>query len=70
MSDLDDYVDIREQHPACVLLPCRYEGCDNEEWVCGSGSTHDYTVCRECYDGPNISHLLGDVTVRVGDWQR
>ena len=62
----DDYVRIEELHPACVRLPCRYDGCPNEEWVCGSGSTHDFTVCRECYDGPDVSKLFDRATVRIG----
>jgi hypothetical protein len=61
----DEYIDIREIHPACVKLPCRYETCDNEKWVCGSGSANDFTVCSACYDGPDISHLLENVTVRL-----
>jgi len=65
MTDLDDYVDVRELHPACVLLPCRYEHCDNERWVCGSGSTKDYTICPDCYDGPDVTHLLDNTTVRT-----
>lgn len=66
MTDLEDYVDIRELHPACVLLPCRYEDCENDRWVCGSGSNKDYTICPECYDGPDISHLCSNrITVRL-----
>jgi hypothetical protein len=62
----DDYVRIETLHPACVLLPCRYDGCDNECWVCGSGSTKDYTICSDCYDGPDVSNLFDNVTVRIG----
>ncbi|WP_058997771.1 MULTISPECIES: hypothetical protein [unclassified Haloarcula] len=63
MPDLDDYVDVRELHPACVKLPCRYEHCDAERWVCGSGSTRGYTVCPDC--GPDIDHLTTGATVRL-----
>lgn len=66
MTDAEDYIDVRELHPACVLLPCRYENCENERWVCGSGSNKDYTICPECYDGPDISHLYDSrTTVRI-----
>ena len=61
----EQYIDIREIHPACVLLPCRYEGCDNERWVCGPGSTKEYTICPECYDGPDVNHLLPKPVVRI-----
>jgi hypothetical protein len=59
------YIDVRELHPACVKLPCRYEGCDNERWVCGAGSTHDYTICPDCYDGPDLSDLSSNPVVRL-----
>jgi len=64
----DGYIRIELLHPACVLLPCRYDDCDNECWVCGSGSTHDYTVCSDCYDG-SVSQVVEkhrNVTVRLG----
>ncbi|MBX0325787.1 hypothetical protein EGH21_22475 [Halomicroarcula sp. F13] len=63
MSDLEDYVDVRELHPACVLLPCRYESCDNERWVCGPGSDREYTVCPDC--GPDVEGLRNTTRVRV-----
>lgn len=60
-----EYVDIRELHPACVKLPCRYDACENERWVCGSGSTHEHTVCEECYDGPEVMQYLPKPVVRL-----
>jgi predicted amidophosphoribosyltransferase len=63
----DEYIRIEELHPACVLLPCRYEHCDNECWVCGTGSTKDFTVCSDCYDGPDVSKYFDNVTVRIGE---
>jgi hypothetical protein len=60
-----EYVEIESIHPACRKLPCRYDGCENEEWVCGGGSTEGYTVCEECYDGPDVKHLRNKATVRL-----
>jgi hypothetical protein len=65
MPELDDYVDIRELNPACVKLPCRTDGCENERWVCGSGSTRDFTVCEECSPYDDLRFLDPEVTVRV-----
>lgn len=61
---MTEYIDVREIHPDYEELPCRYEHCDNTRIV--YNVTHGYTICEDCYDGPDMDKLLHNpVTVRL-----
>jgi len=63
VSDLDNYVDVRELHPQYEQVGCKY--CDATMWAHASFTyNHDEGICRDCSDyDPVVSRDWKEVRV-------